>query len=197
MPVSGISIEKEVTWRGNPERFSNVYHYWHSSISWATITDAEWLSFVTQIVNAEKAIHSTLVTFKIARIFGPTDGSEAANVMQYITDLTGNGSLPSTSKIFGELALVVQWPMERSSLGRKRFLRKYLRTFSYGTGTAPEVNSGGPLSSTPLPGLAATYAAAVDDLSWAYGGTLCAANGDGPNDAAYALPYLHTRQFRR
>jgi hypothetical protein len=188
MSVFGMSIEKETTFRGVTERFSNVYHY--NVASW----DANsWQSMVDVVVNAEKAIFAANTTFKLARIFGPVGEGEAANIMQYITDLTGAGSATSGTA-YPELAAVVAWPLARSvTTGRKRFLRKYLHLGSTGISTGQN-----PLIASATVTALQNYAAAVDDVSWGvYSGYLCAPQGDAPLAAAYVLPAAHIRQFRR
>lgn len=188
MSVFGISIEKEIDFRGGLERFANVYHY--NIAAW---DGNSWESFVNAVVAAEKNVFATNVQFKVARVFGPVGEGPVVNIMQHIQDLTGAG-LAAAGAVYPELSAIVAWPLARSATtGRKRFLRKFLHINTNGipTGQNPLLSAA---TVTALEG----YAAAVDDISWAtYSGYLCAPQGDAPVGPAYVLPLARIRQLKQ
>lgn len=195
MAPYGFQIVKSVTWRGEEEEFGNVYHYDLAGIlsSYSSIVDA--------IVAIEKPAFGTNVTFKSARVWGPTDSGPEAAVTELVKDLSGLGTQAGTAVIPMEETLVVQWYLGRSpTTQRKRFLRKYLHICKASTTDQTTGGMGNTAISSNLTTLGTTYGDGVKNLT--VGGQnipICAWNGDHlpVGTTTQVLPYMHTRQFRR
>jgi hypothetical protein len=120
----GVAVEKEITFRGAPERIANVYHY---RITLPVANDYQ--SLADAVVARDKAAHQSSVTYKTVRVFGPTEGSEADNKMRLTADLSGGGTrVPAGPSLYPELTACVQIYVGRSPVkNRKVFVRKYIR----------------------------------------------------------------------
>lgn len=119
--IAAVHVTKGIGWKGHVEEFENVYHYDTPAIS----TDSGWDELIDAVVAAEKVMHTASVSFLRARVHGPTDTTEAADIMRRVRDLTGNGSGSTTNAAPPELSIVCSLYMGRSPAGYKRFLRKY------------------------------------------------------------------------
>lgn len=124
MAAYGVTVEKSVTFRGSAEPFSNVWHY---AITVPVAGDYENLG--QAVVTAEKAFFPSDVTFKVVRVYGPTDQSPADNLIRYVADLTGTGTgARAGGVVYPELCYTVSMPAGRSETTQRRiYLRKYLR----------------------------------------------------------------------
>jgi hypothetical protein len=117
-------VTKTIPWRNGPQEFSNVYHF-KTALS-EPFDDNE---LINKIVLQEKTFHSSNVTFKVARTWGPTDGTQQQSVTRTIKDLTGTGELTPGTNWYRELAFLVVWPLGRyGSKNRPQFLRKWYHT---------------------------------------------------------------------
>lgn len=196
-PVVAVAITKSTLWHGVQEEFDNIY-YFDGPIFQAG--DANYQRLVDALVAAEKPVYGTNVTFKKARVWS-AGGTVIQNVTIGIYDLTGTGSLGGDT-IFKEAASLVEWECERPNiLGRKVYLRKYIRHGAVPATTTLTVRSGeAPLAATLTTPLK-TYADAVDVIA-TEGGVLFylvspsgrairAANNGVVNQ------YLISREFRR
>lgn len=123
MGAYGVSVEKEFTFRGQPELTSNVYHY-HLDVA----TDTAINNLADAVVLRDKAAHTADFAYKTVRVFGPTEGSKADNVMKLVKDISGNGSRSAVGpNIYPELTACVSIFVGRSPVkNRKVFVRKFI-----------------------------------------------------------------------
>lgn len=199
MPPFAVSITKSVSFRGAAEEFSNVYHY---DIDAPFTTEQGWRDLVDAIVALEKPVHSTLVTYKSARVWGPTNQGPNASTTRLIADLTGTGSNNGGGVIWPELCVVGQFFVGRASgTQRKRFLRKYYHI------TALPAS---PAGSNVQDGRGALAAGDKSPTTTALNGLknisvggqnrpLCTPQGDHlpVGSSPQVLPWLHVRQFKQ
>jgi hypothetical protein len=193
-----VTITKQTTWRGLPEKFSNVYHY---DTGAPISTDAGWDALINAIVAIEKPIHNSSVTFVEGRVNGPTNAGEAANIMQRIVDLTGAGTMGAGgATIPKEQTVVCSFYIGRSALGYKRFLRKYYHSGQIPSSTVDSVRFG----DTPLAAADKTpFTNAMNALKTitigASSNDLCAPNGDHlpVGSSPKVLDHLHIRQLHQ
>lgn len=194
MAVFGVSITKEIDWRGSQEQFSNVYHY--STDPAETFDD---LGVIAEIERLEKLIFSDDVVFVTGRTWGPTDEGPLASVTREIVDLSGVGNAPRTSSMYKECAILITWPLGRyGTRNRPQFLRKWLHTdnpHGYVLNGAQPL-AGQPTAGTPL----REYMDGITrldnpGLGWQY--ELCTASGREFQGEPVAYPYLEHRQFNQ
>lgn len=192
-----ISIEKEATFQGKTERWSNAYCY-----ETAATTDAEYSTLIDAIVAAERPVHAPQVSFKRASVYttqglnGPADlGS-----MYFVKDLSvvGTAIASGGGTMYREAAVLVKWPLPRkqkaTGLGRQRSLKKWIHTCSVmGFNTA--VNQGTEALTSTEKGPFMTYAASIGGP--VTGTTLVAPDGTPPSGVAQVHDYLEHRQFKR
>lgn len=197
MAPFGVSITKKVTWRGHEEQFSNVYHY---DTSTPINTDSGWDSLIDQIVAAEKALFSNVVTWVNARVWGPTNGTKAESVTQRVKDLTGVGSITVATAIPYEFTLVGQFYMGRNAgTQRKTFLRKYYHAccLQASSSNTPASLGNGALAAgdkTPV----TTLMNAVKQITvGGFQNDLCKPSGQHipAGTSPVILDHLHVRQF--
>ena len=194
MASFGVTISKDIEWRGGTERISNVYHY-HTSEG-QVFPD---LAVIQELVRLEKLVFANTVKFVVARTWGPTDQGPVDSVTREVVDLAGSGSAVPLNSMYRESAILISWPLGRYGVrNRAQFLRKFLHTASaHGydpSGAIPIASQ--PAAGTPL----ATYMEGVRVLNPAgfVGGLdLCTA-GDRVNTGAGRIyPYLEHRQFNQ
>lgn len=199
MAPYGVSITKQVTWRGQAEKFSNVYHYDTSS---PINTDSGWDSLIDQIVALEKPAFHSSITWVQGRVWGPTNTGQANSVTQRVKDLSGAGTLSAAAQLPYEMTLVGQFYMGRSSTTqRKTFLRKY-----YHVGALAVSTSGG----HPALGNQALAAGDKTPITTLMNGLKTITVGGSSNDlckpngahlpvgsSPQVLDYLHVRQFKQ
>lgn len=197
MAAYAFSITKRVTWRGQAEEFSNVYHFDIDNVP----DEEKCLATLNKLADEEKKIHANVVTFVRGRAYGPTDSGPAANIMRAVADFSGTGTLIPAGMIPYELAVVVQFYVGRGPRGGKQFIRKYFHSCGLlsSDGDTPGGSGNGPLTAddkTPF----STHMSNIKNLSV---GTdnfpICTPNAkhlpllSNPE----VLNHLHTRQFRR
>lgn len=194
MPPYAVAVTMERTFRGQPEQFSNVWHY---DLTFPIGTGEP---LADAVVAGQKGAFPTSVQFKTVRVWGPTDEGAAASETILVKDLSGGGTGSfSGGSFYSELAVVCQFYLGRSSTsGRKRFLRKFIHSGQL------RVTTGTILGDSPL-------STAEKDAwkSWMNGmknltfgsdsAPICAPNGDHLPllTDAEVLPYLHVRQFKQ
>lgn len=124
----GVTVEKEVAFRGGPERFTNVWHYRIT----APVT-ADYQALADAVVAGERAFFPSDATFKSVRVFGPTDGNPNDNLIRLVQDLTGAGTgSRAGSVVYPELCYCVSMPAGRSETSQRRiYVRKYLRILRF------------------------------------------------------------------
>lgn len=194
----GVHVEKEMQWRDQAERFENVYHFHQGPAGQGT---AEWEALADHLVAQERLCHISGVTFVKVRIHGPTEGTQADDIMRFVKDYNLLGTQSNTSPTPRELAAVVQIYMGRSGAPhhRKTFLRKF-----WHSGGLPNSDSGGAFGNSALSTANRDfYKARLDALrGFSVGGVLWELSKPNGNriptgEAAVCLPHLHVRQLRR
>lgn len=197
MAPFGIQVTKKITWRGAAEEFSNVWHYDLDAFQ----DDAGWDELVNKIVAVERPMHGGQVTFLRARVFGPTNAGKAANIMRYVKDLSGTGTLSGAGKMPFEMTFVGQFYVGRGPKGGKQFLRKYIHACAMPSSTSTSDTNFG---NAPL--VQADKQPFIDGMMSAKNLTVLANNAPICTPLGKHLPlgtnvqllnYLHTRQFRR
>lgn len=194
MAPYAYSITKRMQFRGQPEEFSNIYHYDNPP----GFTDFD--GALNAIATTEKTIFPGTVTFLRGRAWGPTNQGPAVSETRSIIDLTGTGTASFLGQnVYNELCIVAQLYVGRGATGRKRYLRKYyhlmLMPASGDTflGTSASIATG---SRTP-------FENALNSLKnitvSAQSLPICTPQGDhlpvGTN--ATTLPIPHIRQFKQ
>lgn len=196
--IAGIHITKEVTWRGQPERFENVYHYDTPALD----LDADWDALIDAIVAIEKPLHAAGVSWVQARVHGPTDTTKAEDVMRRVKDLSGSGTMAGSGGVTPyEMAFVCSFYVGRSPRGYKVYLRKYFhscRMPSTTQGSAATFGNGAMAAADKTPFTSGmnnlktiTVGFGSNDLVTPSGRHLPLGSSPIIND------YLHVRQFRR
>jgi hypothetical protein len=128
----GLTIEKETLWEGQQERFNNTYYY--EGPAEPPAVDG-LRAFVNAVWGAETYVHGLDCSFKQARIW-TAGGTKEQNVTILLMDLSGTGRSLG-SKIFKETAVQVSWETSRlTRVGRKIYLRKFIRPCNV-IGSAP------------------------------------------------------------
>lgn len=122
MAQIGISIEKETSFRGSVQPFSNVYHY-----RYQVANTADFDQWINEIVTIEKTAHASAVTWKYARVWS-SGGTALQNQMLYEKSLSGGGTQPAIAHMDRERALLMQWPAGRNVRGKPVYLRKWFHT---------------------------------------------------------------------
>jgi len=124
VPAYGVSVEKDITFRGQVERTTNVYHY-----RMTAPIEADYNLLADEVVTRDKAAYPGVATYKTVRVFGPTEGSEADNLMRLTKDISGGGTRsPAGANLYPELTACVAIYVGRSPVkNRKVFVRKYIR----------------------------------------------------------------------
>lgn len=196
--IAQVTITKSVQWHGHAEEFSNVYHY----DTPAVMLDAGWSELIDKIVAAEKLVHSSAVTFVRAKVNGPTDQGEAANVMQFAKDLSGNGTATAQVSMAREAAYVCSFYLGRSQRGYKQILKKFVHSCAIVGATAAAGQETGAAAlaaghKAPL----ITFMNSIKNIN-----TGSADENNLCNDKGKHLPlasdptvadYIYTRQFKR
>lgn len=123
MPTIGIAVEKQTLFRGVQQPFSNVYYYSRGAVG-PTQSEAEAL--VDEVVALEKTVHSTLVTFRIARLWTET-GNVNTNEMLVTKTLSGTGGNAASAALNmdRERAFLVRVRAGKDSRGHPVYLRKW------------------------------------------------------------------------
>lgn len=119
-----ITINKEITYRGQPEVYSNTYHFSGTTPS----GDAAWHTLALAIFDSEAVFLPTTTSF--VGYLGYAAGNEfAVSIKNYLEDGTpkvpgkaGNDGTVSP----GDVAVWVRWSTpDRTSRGKRIYLRKY------------------------------------------------------------------------
>lgn len=198
MSLRFVAIEKEMTFQGRTERWSNVYCFDTNAAD-----ETAYAALVTGVVNAEKPVHASNVSFKKGRVYTTSglNGITDPGNMYYVTDLTavGTGVNSGSGAMYRECAVLVKWPLPRKvgllgSLGRQRSLKKWIHPGAGLSLTTNEIEGTAALSSTAKAPFV-TYASAVQvPVS---GSQIVSPDGTLPNAAAQIHNYLEHRQFPR
>ena len=120
----GISITKQVAFRGATQEFSNVYYYEMLSLPDQAAAD----TMIDNLTTLEKTFHSTLVTFVKGRCWSQT-GSPASNNMISQKNLSGTGGRATNSAHDPERAFLFRLRAGVDSRGNPVYLRKWYHAY--------------------------------------------------------------------
>jgi len=121
-----ITIVKSFTYRGQPEEFSNTYHFTGTTPA----NTAAWKALADAIIAAEKLAVQPSVSF--VRAYGYEAGTEhsVAQIDYAVapnTIVVGTQPFPSGVAVPGDIALTIRWETGRlNSRGKKIYCRKYM-----------------------------------------------------------------------
>lgn len=123
MAILGVSITKSFLYRGNQERWDNVYHFEVPEADEQTARD-----IIEALNPIETAVHGDSVNFREARAWS-AGGTPEENETVLILDLTGVGGQPARGDWFATACYFVQIRTDRdSATGKPVYLSKYLRS---------------------------------------------------------------------
>jgi hypothetical protein len=179
-----ITINKQFTYRGVKEVYSNTYHFSGTTPS----GDADWLALALAIWAAEAPMLPNDQQF--TGYLGYAAGNEhAVSIKDYVADGTSMPSGTNTvgSSVPGDAAVWVRWrTSERTSKGKPIYLRKYFHHVAgSGDDPAPQFKSA-----------AATYAGKMTDGSLPGGAKVCGPQGAVAGTAKVS-PFFTTRTLKR
>lgn len=192
MAIFGVSITKQVSYRGGMEQFSNVYHY--ETDPGQTFDDSQ---VITDCANNEAELMGTRVQFVEGRSWGPV-GNPITSITRTIQTLTRTGAKANQAGMPPEGCFLVSWPAGRSAVtGRIVYLRKWIRPMTLAGGTATMVEETAQIAAGLIPEIEA-YANGVQ----AQGGIgsaaypLVAASGRGITGPAIVNPWLESHDLK-
>ena len=164
MATYGLSIEKRMTFRGQPQHFSNVYYYKGGIIGAADLSD-----LIDKVKAIEVDFHGSDVTFTRARGWS-AGGGPAANEMMVDKVLSGTGGQANNTSMDRERAMLIQWAAGKDIRGRVVRLRKWYHCCGNCVGhifTSGEMANTAAIPSTDL----SLIEARADDLNTLNAGT--------------------------
>lgn len=129
MPRIGVSITKQIPFRGSTQEFSNVYYY--ETLTLPNQTEAN--TIIDNLVSLEKTFHSTNVQFTKGRLWSQL-GSAAQNEMISQKNLSGTGARATNTAHDPERAFLFRLRAGVDSRGNPVYLRKWYH--AYGDFTA-------------------------------------------------------------
>lgn len=186
--MPSITIVKRFPYRGQPEEFSNRYHFSGTTPA----TDAAWKALADAIILAERPTVRGEVEFIKAYGYAAGVESSVAQIDYTLAPnviLVGTGSFAGSQPAPGDVAATTRWYTGASSNGKKVYCRKYWHGVLMGTGVGDTLLAaqrtafdtfGNKLIDGTLPG---TF-----KYSGPQGATL---------QAAQTSPYLTTRSLKR
>lgn len=180
-----ITINKDFTYRGKREVWSNTYHFSGTTPA----NDADWLTLALAIWNAEKG--ALMSNVKFAGYLGYAAGNNhAVSIKDYVADGTTQpaGALgTSVGNAPGDVAVWVRWRLPtRNSRGKWNYLRKYFH------GVPVFTDQVGPEAVTAL----TAYAGKMTDGTLPGGAKLCGAQGEVAGVSKIA-PFASYRELKR
>ena len=198
MALYAVSIEKETLYQGVQERFANIYYYEGPTFQ---AGDENYRRLADELAAAEKGVHGSEVQFRTARVWS-SGGTIIQNITLGLFDLTGAGELPVGDSVHAEGAVVVEWECQRPNiLGRKVYLRKFIRPQNLPSGSGVAAARGKAALNATAKNPFKVYADRVDNILLSSGVTfvLVSPTGRVPRapDNGVVNNYVVTREFRR
>lgn len=197
MAPYAVIITRSLNWHGHAEEWSSVYHYDTGTAP----SEQGWNDLIDAIVAAERPLFGSDVSFKSARVHGPTNGTQAEDQMRFAKDLTGVGSSTSGIVVPPESCVVIEWSLGRSPRGYKQLLKKFMHMVNIeGTGASQGHADGRSQLGTAHKAKFITYGNAVKAITIGpVTNNLCNSLGENfpAADQPTVLNYTHTRQFRK
>ncbi len=192
-----MAVVKETRYHGIQEEFDNVYYYDGPTFQ---AGDANYKALADALVAAEREVHTSEVKFKNVRVWS-AGGTIVENVTLGIYDYNLTGLQLGALKIHAEAAVMVEWECGRSNvLGRKVYLRKYIRSQAL-TGGTDDMARGKDLLSTGVLSPYKEYADKVDQVGIPFGPIFDLVSPTGrtvlADNIGKADIRLRTREFRR
>lgn len=193
MPIFGVSINKQVLFRGVQQPFANVYHY-----NGPSMTEAQAILLASAIKALEVPFHGSDVTFVGAKVW-TAGGAPSANQMLAQPAQSGTGSQANNSTQDRERAVLVRFTLGFDSRGRPTYLRKWYHSCGSFAGVS-FIGTGIQGNTGQIPSVdRTTIAAAADDLLsvTTSAGTyqLCSPSGELGSLPVVAHPYLEHHQL--
>lgn len=198
MALYGVAITKSTLWHGKQEEFANAYFYDGPVFQ---IGDENFRRLIDALVAAESPIHGRNVSFKQARVWS-AGGTKEENETVALEDLGGTGTIDN-APFFKEAAILVDWVCARPNrLGRKVYLRKYIRPCVQLPGAGINVMSGEEQLHANQKAPFKTYADRVQNPAVFSGGptwSLVSPTLRRPKEQGngHVNEYLISREFRR
>lgn len=191
MPIVALAIEKEVTFQGAANRYSNVYTL---DSGLADLSD-DWSGVANAIKDIEASVMTSDVTFRGYRVWN-LGGSAAERVIVDAGDLAGAGA-GGGGNAYMECAVLVRWPLSRSPvLRRRRWLSKWLHCPSLVNSTLDAVKGKTQLAPSDVANIKTKYVDAISDFIAVDGTHFSDATGEVPGEG-FVKPWLEHRQFHR
>lgn len=180
-----ITINKQMSYRGAPEVYSNTYHFSGTTPT----TDVGWHDLAKAIFAAEAPLHPTSVYF--VGYLGYEAGNEfAVSLKDYNAD--GTAGIPGTgshqaSVVPGDAAANIRWMTpNRTSRGKRIYLRKYFHE--------PAIQDDALTAAYKTAG--ATYGAKMIDGTLPGGVKICGPQG-AVASSPMVMPFVTTRTLKR
>lgn len=180
-----ITINKQMTYRGQPEITSNTYHFSGPTPS----SEAEWTTFAAAIFNLERPLQPSSI--KYAGYLGYEAGNEyAVAIRDFIEEgatLTTGSAAGGGEASPGDTAAWVRWSTpDRTSRGKRIYLRKYFHEIPH----ADDVVTAAWRTS------AMTYATAMMDGTLPGSRKICGPQGAVASNPAVSA-FMTTRTLKR
>jgi hypothetical protein len=188
----GLTVTKDVLFRGVQQEFHNTYFY---NLSTAVTAPAQ--SLIDDVVTTEKAIHSLTVNFKRAQVWS-AGGTQAQNQMLLQVQLTGVGSSAADVNQDRERAVLIRWPAGFDVRGLPVYLRKYYHvcgSFGVTALTATGILANTAALSDNNRSAIATKASEVQQIGTGEFWDLCAKSGRERTGDAQCHKYLEHHQL--
>lgn len=189
-----FSIRKQVTWRGNLQGFSNLYHY-----NVVSPTESLLQAFLTTLRDAERPVHDPAVSFIEGRAWGPVNPNGSGGRMEAVVNFNVVGTKTAGSAIYKECAYLFYWPLGRyGSRNRPQFLRKWIHSQTTGLSATAGVDGSTDIGGATTPAL--NYISAVRTVTPVGGGAtydLSSASGHQPISAGQLFKFLEHHQYGR
>jgi hypothetical protein len=183
VPRIGVSITKQIPFRGSTQEFSNVYYY-----EILTMPDqAAANTIIDNLVTLEKTFHSTNVQFTKGRLWSQV-GTPSQNEMIAQKNLSGTGARATNTAHDPERAFLFRLRAGVDTRGNPVYLRKWYH--AYGDFTAGVVTGNTFLtqqaaySQAQRDSMAAAMAAVGDANGSAGAPKICAKGGRLPDAGA-------------
>lgn len=191
MATPGVVLIKTFSYRGNPEEWSNAYHFQGD----APANNADWRSLVDDLITIEKPVYPATVSVVRAICYEDLSPHHDAVYTYILADFDGN--VPGTltfggggTECPGDDAVFAGWKTDRvSSRGKPVWLRKYFHPAILLNTTTDQIYDG---QGEALD----TYGPAIVASSGDWPG-LAGPDGDAPTDVFRRSTFITTRSLKR
>lgn len=190
----GLTIIKEMDYRGNQEQWSN--QYWFATV--APSDDAAWRAYFDSIVAIEKTLYDASV--EVVAGYGYDDNSDGAHAVWSVdlkvspeTPVAGTCSITTPAILApGDAAFWIRWKTgRRNSKGKPIYLRKYYH------GAAAVSNTLNDQLATSQRNAALAFAETLDGTDNTYDGLVGRGHISDTIESVAASTYITTRTLKR